>query len=316
MATFDGDSMCDKKKKKKNCKDYSAKNERRGHSRAKKKIVIVKNILQDKAQRSIKCMNMEQELNNIASNNSSDASATTLTLDLSNNEAAVSPQKVEGIKIEESEENGSTAVCINNSPEKIEMDKECVISEDRHHKDTPRGKEAPSLMVSDDNKENHIMETAATIIAAGVSTPTIEKKSEEEIKNENALVEQLGYDANGQLMPGFENVQDTSLCFTSDSDFSIFNRQLASDIPLQRPFRFFFFFFKKNKKIKKKLVAVKRLASACPLFGYKAAFSLIPRIRSIASDKEMVIRQTCAEQLGGYGNISWKRQTMAKRRID
>ncbi|ETO27768.1 hypothetical protein RFI_09366, partial [Reticulomyxa filosa] len=45
---------------------------------------------------------------------------------------------------------------------------------------------------------------------------------------------------------------------------------------------------------------MKRLASACPLFGSKAAFSLVDRIRGVASDKEMVIRQTCAEQLGGY----------------
>ncbi|ETO25250.1 protein phosphatase 4 regulatory subunit 1 [Reticulomyxa filosa] len=52
--------------------------------------------------------------------------------------------------------------------------------------------------------------------------------------------------------------------------------------------------------IKKKLVAVKRLASACTLFGSKAAFSLLTHIRNVASDKEMVIRQTCAEQLGVY----------------
>ncbi|ETO03747.1 hypothetical protein RFI_33655, partial [Reticulomyxa filosa] len=48
------------------------------------------------------------------------------------------------------------------------------------------------------------------------------------------------------------------------------------------------------------LVAVKRLAAACRSFGGKAAFALSSRVRNVGRDKEMVIRQTCAEQLGGY----------------
>ncbi|ETO20525.1 HEAT repeat family protein, partial [Reticulomyxa filosa] len=48
------------------------------------------------------------------------------------------------------------------------------------------------------------------------------------------------------------------------------------------------------------LVAVKRLASVCELFGAKAALSLKNQIKNVAGDKEMVIRQTCAEQLGLY----------------
>src|SRR5690606_18864322 len=88
----------------------------------------------------------------------------------------------------------------------------------------------------------------------------------------------LGYNhETNTLMPGFEDIQDELLSFTSESDFKIFNRQISSDIPLQR------------------LVAVKRLSFNCHRFGIDASLSLIPRIKNVATDKEMVIRQTCAE---------------------
>ena len=45
----------------------------------------------------------------------------------------------------------------------------------------------------------------------------------------------IGYTEEGKLMPGFEDVHDEKYrLFNSDSDYTILNRQLSSDIPLQR----------------------------------------------------------------------------------
>ena len=45
---------------------------------------------------------------------------------------------------------------------------------------------------------------------------------------------QIGLQEDGSQFPGFVDVVDEFLSFTSESDFTIFNRQIASDIPLQR----------------------------------------------------------------------------------
>jgi len=56
---------------------------------------------------------------------------------------------------------------------------------------------------------------------------------------------------------------------------------MVSDIPLQR------------------LVSTKQLVPSAPRFGPVAMQKLMARIKAIASDKEIVIRQTLASQLGG-----------------
>ena len=53
----------------------------------------------------------------------------------------------------------------------------------------------------------------------------------------------LGYDEEGRMLPAFEHVDDELLSFNSESDFSIFQKQLNGDIPLQRVKYVFFFFF-------------------------------------------------------------------------
>ncbi|ETO23841.1 hypothetical protein RFI_13327, partial [Reticulomyxa filosa] len=61
------------------------------------------------------------------------------------------------------------------------------------------------------------------------------EEADDDVKNEDMLqLEGLGLDANGQRMPGFEEVEDSYLSFRSDCDFAIFCRQIVSDIPLQR----------------------------------------------------------------------------------
>ena len=42
------------------------------------------------------------------------------------------------------------------------------------------------------------------------------------------------------------------------------------------------------------------MVAGCPHWGTEAALSLIPRFASISNDKELVIRQTIAEQLGPF----------------
>eukprot|EP00494_Astrolonche_serrata_P023577 UN23835 len=105
-----------------------------------------------------------------------------------------------------------------------------------------------------------------------------EKKSEDEDNADKALesLDESGFDKD---LPGFESLEDRQ--FTCDSDFATLVRQMVSDIPLQR------------------LVSTKQLVPSAPRFGPKAMKSLIPRIKAIAGDKEIVIRQTLATQIGG-----------------
>ena len=47
-------------------------------------------------------------------------------------------------------------------------------------------------------------------------------------------IRKIGVSENGELMPGFEVVNDDQLAFSSESDFAIFINQISSEIPLQR----------------------------------------------------------------------------------
>jgi len=80
-------------------------------------------------------------------------------------------------------------------------------------------------------------------------------------------------------LPGFQSLKDDT--FSCESDFEILKRQMVSDIPLQR------------------LVSTKQLVPSAPRFGPVAMMKLMGRIKAIAQDKEIVIRQTLASQLGG-----------------
>ena len=48
------------------------------------------------------------------------------------------------------------------------------------------------------------------------------------------------------------------------------------------------------------LVAVKRMIKSCRLWGEEAVLSVLPRVKQLSSDKEMVIRQAIAEVLGPF----------------
>jgi len=80
-------------------------------------------------------------------------------------------------------------------------------------------------------------------------------------------------------LAGFQSIQDRQ--FTCDSDYETLVRQMVSDIPLQR------------------LVSTKQLIPSAKRFGPAAMKSLINQIKMIGNDKEIVIRQTLAAQLGG-----------------
>lgn len=70
-----------------------------------------------------------------------------------------------------------------------------------------------------------------------------EKKKEDNDNNNDKIpatnkklrkIRKIGIDENGSLMPGFEDVNDDQLAFSSESDFAIFIKQISSEIPLQR----------------------------------------------------------------------------------
>eukprot|EP01083_Nonionella_stella_P036813 100424_1 len=105
---------------------------------------------------------------------------------------------------------------------------------------------------------------------------------EEDDDDDRGKVRKIGYDDNGVLMPGFEDVNDDELAFSSESDFAIFIKQISSEIPLQR------------------LVAVKRMMKSCKLWGLEAVLSVLPRVKQLSCDKEMVIRQAIAEVVGPF----------------
>jgi len=83
-------------------------------------------------------------------------------------------------------------------------------------------------------------------------------------------------------LAGFQSIQDRQ--FTCDSDYETLVRQMVSDIPLQR------------------LVSTKQLIPSAKRFGPAAMKSLINQIKMIGNDKEIVIRQTLASQLGGLAD--------------
>ncbi|ETO31934.1 rhoptry neck protein 6 [Reticulomyxa filosa] len=65
-----------------------------------------------------------------------------------------------------------------------------------------------------------------------------ENENEDEKSNKSKEIvismEGIGLNEKGELMPGFEEVQDSKLSFNSESDFAIFNRQIVSEVPLQK----------------------------------------------------------------------------------
>eukprot|EP00486_Rosalina_sp_Unknown_P009051 CAMPEP_0201596048 /NCGR_PEP_ID=MMETSP0190_2-20130828/192859_1 /ASSEMBLY_ACC=CAM_ASM_000263 /TAXON_ID=37353 /ORGANISM="Rosalina sp." /LENGTH=1129 /DNA_ID=CAMNT_0048056257 /DNA_START=38 /DNA_END=3427 /DNA_ORIENTATION=- len=124
-------------------------------------------------------------------------------------------------------------------------------------------------------------------------TETKENDNDNDNNNNNSLssypsntkirkIRKIGVSENGKLMPGFEVVNDDQLAFSSESDFAIFINQISSEIPLQR------------------LVAVKRMIKSCHLWGEEAVLSVLPRVKQLSCDKEMVIRQAIAEVLGPF----------------
>jgi len=104
------------------------------------------------------------------------------------------------------------------------------------------------------------------------------------LSRRHRVVGKTGVDPDGHLLPGFQEVSDDFEvpAFQSQSDFAIFSTQISSEIPLQR------------------LVAVKRMMKSCHLWGEEAVLSVLPRVKQLSSDKEMVIRQAIAEVLGPF----------------
>jgi len=130
----------------------------------------------------------------------------------------------------------------------------------------------------------------ATNPSASTEEPYLEGETKgEEINNdlELPIVDETIQDAYDSKMPGFLDVEDPEGTFTSKSDYHIFNSHLQSQIPLQR------------------LVAVKQLAESCKRFGRKAALSIVPKLKAVAEDSEMVIRQTTAEKFGAFAEFLW-----------
>merc|ERR1719208_366584 len=93
-------------------------------------------------------------------------------------------------------------------------------------------------------------------------------------------------------LPGFQSLTDD--IFKCESDFEILKRQMVSDIPLQR------------------LVSTKQIVPSAPRFGPVAMQKLMKRIKDIANDKEIVIRQTLASQLGGLAEYFMKESENGK----
>lgn len=95
------------------------------------------------------------------------------------------------------------------------------------------------------------------------------------------LYDTAGFDTE---LPGFCSVLDGEYqLFNSESDFQIFMTHMSSEIPLQR------------------LVAAKSLGPSSRRFGLKATLhAVVPKVATVAQDKEMVIRQTTADQLGKF----------------
>jgi len=93
-------------------------------------------------------------------------------------------------------------------------------------------------------------------------------------------------------LPGFQSLTDDT--FSCESDFEILKRQMVSDIPLQR------------------LVSTKQIVPSAPRFGPVAMQKLMKRIKEIANDKEIVIRQTLASQLGGLAEYFMKESEKGK----
>jgi len=133
-------------------------------------------------------------------------------------------------------------------------------------------------------------EEGATNPSATIEVDDLEGETKEEgINNdlELPIVEDPIEDEYDSKMPGFLGVDDPEGMFTSRSDYFIFNSHLQSQIPLQR------------------LVAVKQLAESCKRFGRKAALSIVPKLKAVAEDSEMVIRQTTAEKFGAFAEFLW-----------
>eukprot|EP00484_Ammonia_sp_Unknown_P025917 CAMPEP_0197040808 /NCGR_PEP_ID=MMETSP1384-20130603/17458_1 /TAXON_ID=29189 /ORGANISM="Ammonia sp." /LENGTH=1050 /DNA_ID=CAMNT_0042471633 /DNA_START=91 /DNA_END=3243 /DNA_ORIENTATION=- len=136
----------------------------------------------------------------------------------------------------------------------------------------------------DSNNDNESQQSPSKSTANGSASQDTNSNDADSSTNTNKIrkIRKIGYDDAGSLMPGFEDVNDDQMAFSSESDFAIFIKQISSEIPLQR------------------LVAVKRMIKSCHLWGEEAVLSVLPRVKQLSCDKEMVIRQAIAEVLGPF----------------
>ena len=79
-----------------------------------------------------------------------------------------------------------------------------------------------------------------------------------------------------------DNMTNTEIPFTSDSDYEIFEHQITSDVPLQR------------------FVGIKRMIKSMHLWTESQILSIMPTLKQLSSDKEMVIRQNVSASLGPF----------------